>query len=53
MSQEFGLKNLYGKINYFFKEIEQNELMSRQYIKVCRTQNYIEHFLVLASTITG
>ena len=53
MSQEFGLKNLDGKINYFFEEIEQNELMSRQYIKVCRTQNYIEHFLVLTSTVTG
>ena len=27
--------------------------MSRRYNKVCATPNYIEHFLILASTITG
>ena len=27
--------------------------MSRKYKKVCTTINYIEHFLSLASTITG
>ena len=27
--------------------------MSRKYKKVCTTLNYIEHFLILASTITG
>ena len=27
--------------------------MSRKHKKVCTTQNYIEHFLILASTITG
>ena len=27
--------------------------MSRKHKKVCRTLNYIEHFLILASTITG
>ena len=35
------------------KEIEErNELMSRKHNKVCTTPNYIEHFLILASTIT-
>ena len=27
--------------------------MSKKYKKVCTTLNYIEHFLILASTITG
>ena len=27
--------------------------MSKKHKKVCTTQNYIEHFLILASTITG
>ena len=35
------------------KETKQNELMSKKQKKVCATLNYIEHFLILASTITG
>ena len=27
--------------------------MSRKHKKVCTTMNYIEHFLILGSTITG
>ena len=27
--------------------------MSKNHIKVCTTLNYIEHFLILGSTITG
>ena len=54
------MKNIY-KTNYFLEEIEQNELMSKKHKKVCTTLNYIEpwpkamieHFLILASTITG
>ena len=38
---------------YFLEEIEQNELMSRKHKNVCTTLNYIEHFLILVSTITG
>ena len=33
--------------------MEKNELMSRKDKKVCKNLNYIEHFLILASTITG
>ena len=51
--QEFKLKNINETRNYFLEEIEQNELMSRKHKKVCTTLNYIEHFLILASTITG
>ena len=53
MSQEFRLKKIDNGRNYFLEEIEKNELMSRKRKKVCATLNYIEHFLILASTITG
>ena len=35
------------------KKIGQNELMSRKHKKGCTTLNYIEHFLILSSKITG
>ena len=50
ISQEFRLKNIDETRNYFLEEIKQTELMSK---KVCKTLNYIEHFHILASTITG
>ena len=53
ISQEFRLKNIDETRNYFLEEIKQNELMSKKPKKVCTTLNYIEHFLILASTITG
>ena len=28
-------------------------MMSKKHTKVCTTLNYIEHFLILSSTITG
>ena len=31
----------------------ENDLTSKKYKSVCTTLNYIEHFLILASTITG
>ena len=39
--------------NYFIKEINQNELISKKYNKVCRVLNYIENLLVLVTTVTG
>ena len=53
MSQEFRFKKIDETRNYFLEEKVQNELMSRKHKKVCTTLNYIEHFLILASTITG
>ena len=44
-SQEFRLKNIDETRSYFFKELEQNELMSRQRKKVCITLNYVNTFL--------
>ena len=52
MSQEFTLRNINETRNYFLEEIKQNELMSRKQKNVCTTLNYMEHFLILASTIT-
>ena len=49
-SQEFRLKNIDEKTNYFLAEIKQIELISKKVKKVCI--NYIEHFIILASTIT-
>ena len=52
ISQEFRLKNIDERRNYFLEEIEENELMSRKHKKVSTTLNYIEHFLILAGCIS-
>ena len=42
VSQEFWLKN--REINsYFINEVDQIELMSNKYKKVCTNLNYIKH----------
>ena len=46
------MKNINETRNYFLEEIEQNELMTRKQKMICTTLSYIEHFLILASTIT-
>ena len=53
IGQGFRLKNIEELKNYFIKEIDQNGLMSKKHKKVCTTLNYIEHFLILASAVTG
>ena len=52
ISQKFRLKNIYETRNYLIKEINQNELMSKNHKKVCREFNYTEHLLILISTVT-
>ena len=47
------MKNIDETRNYLPEEIEQNGLMSRKHKKVCISLSYIEHFLILTSTITG
>ena len=49
VSQEFRLKNINETRLYFLEEIKQIKLMSKRH----KTLNYIKHFLILASTITG
>ena len=53
IAEEFELKNIDETRNYFFEELEQNELMSKKYKKLCVALDYIEHFFILASTVTG
>ena len=53
ISQELRLKNLDETRNYLIEEIHRNELISKMHKKICKTLNYIEHFLILGSTITG
>ena len=53
INQEFRLKNIDETRNYFIKEIDQNELMSKKHKKVYTTLNYTEVFLILAPASTG
>ena len=53
LTQEFRLKNIDEIRNYLIEEINQNELMSKKHKNVYRTLNYIEHFLILISTVNG
>ena len=53
IKQEQKLKDIDKTRNFFFEEIEQNELMSKNHKKVYTTLNYIEHCLILDFTITG
>ena len=52
-NQEFSLKKTDEKRNYLIEEINQNELMSKKLKKVFRVLNYIQHLLIVISTITG
>ena len=38
--------------NYLIEEINGNELMRKKHKKVCRVLNYIDHSLIVTSTIT-
>ena len=53
ISLEFILEKIDKTRNYFLEETNQIELTSRKQKKVCSTPNYIEHVLILASTVTG
>ena len=53
ISQEFRLKIIDETRNWLTEEINQNWLMSKQHKKVYRVLNYIEHLLILISTLTG
>ena len=52
ITQELRLKDIDKTTNYLIEEINRNELMSKKHKKVCTTLNYIEHFLIVASSIT-
>ena len=52
IGQEFRLKNTNKNINDFIEEINQNELMTKKYKKICEVVNYTEHLFILVSTVS-
>ena len=53
ISQEFRLENYRWNKKLFCRENRIKWRMSKTHKKICMTLNYIEHFLVLASVVTG
>ena len=53
ISLEFRLVKIYERRNYLLHEIKHNDLMSEKQKKTCKYWNYVEHLLILASTISG
>ena len=53
ISQEFRSKNIDKTKNYFLLEIKENELIRKKHRKIRQVLNYIDHLLVVISTITG
>ena len=53
ISQKFRLKNTDKTRNCLIEEIDRSELMCKKNKKFCTSLNYIKHFLILGSTITG
>ena len=52
ISQKLRLSNTDETSKYFMEEIKQKELFTWKHKSVCKTLNYIEHFLILASMVT-
>ena len=52
-SLEFRLRKLDETKNYLLDEIKHNDLMSEKYKETIKYLNYVEHLLVLTSTVTG
>ena len=53
INQELRLKIIHEIRNYLIEEIHRNEITSKKYKKICRVLNYIDHSLIVISTITG
>ena len=48
----FRLRKIDETRNNLLEEIKHNDLMSEKYKKTCKYLNYVEHLLILVSTIT-
>ena len=53
ITQKFTPKKIDKIRNYLIEEINQNELISKKHKTVYRNLNYMEHSLILISTIIG
>ena len=51
--RRFRLKNIDKIRNYLIEEVNRNELQRKRHKKDCRVLSYIEHSLILISTIPG
>ena len=52
-SLELRLKKNIETKNYLLDETKYNDLMNEKYKKACKYLNYVEHLLILVSTVTG
>ena len=52
-SLEFRLRKIDETRNYLLDEIKHSDLMIEKYNKTCKYLNYVEHLLILVSTVTG
>ena len=52
VSLEFRLRKIDETRNYLLEEIKHNDLTSEKYKKTCKYLNYVEHLLILVSTLT-
>ena len=50
---EFRSKKTDETGSYLLDEIKHNDLMSEKYKKTCNYLNYVEHLLIVASTVTS
>ena len=52
-SLEFRLRKIGETRNYLSEEIDHNDSMNRKFKKTCKYLNYVEHLIILVSTVTG
>ena len=52
-SLEFRLRKIDETRNYLLDEIKHNDLISEKCRKICKYLNYVEHLVILVSTVTG
>ena len=52
-SLEFRLRKIDETKNYLLDELKHNDVMSEKYKKTYKYLNYVEHLLILVSTVTG
>ena len=52
-SLKFRFKQIDETRNYLLKDIRHNNLISDKYKKTCKCLNYVEHLVIVVSTVTG
>ena len=52
-SLQFRLRKIDETRNFLLDEIKHNDLMIEKFKKTCKYLNYVEHLLILVSTVTG